>query len=472
MPDTEHGAQRLESLLPIYVLGLGIPQKRNGPVDLLPTHPILEKADAIVGGRAQLSQLAAHPGEKLLVGKDIDGLYQRMAALRADGKLLVALCSGDPLFFGLGARLAERFGPEAIRVLPGISSLQAAAAFLGLPWENLRAVSLHGRSGMLCLARAFLEGNSVFVLCDEGTSPPEIAQWLLERGCDNFTMHVLDNLVLGLEGEPDAEAYVCLAPEEARQWRGFSDQNPGEARPKARQRVLVIRNGKPSANPCAPAGGTSEKAAHPGRLLPGARPFGIEDARFTKENNLLTKLPLRAAGLAALGIEPGSTVWDLGAGSGAVSIEAARLAWQGQVFAVERDEKRLACIHANRARFMALNLEIVEGTLPGCLENIRQDGLPAPDRIFVGGGLGADAAQAARTLELAWEALRPGGRLLAHCVLLSSLELARAVLGRLAESVQVSSLQAAEASPLAGDMQLKALNPVFLVMARKAQRFT
>jgi precorrin-6Y C5,15-methyltransferase (decarboxylating) len=168
--------------------------------------------------------------------------------------------------------------------------------------------------------------------------------------------------------------------------------------------------------------------------------------------------------LACLGILPGDTVWDIGAGSGAVSIDASRLAWRGRVFAVEPKPARAAAIRVNRKRCRACTVEIVEGLFPDCLAAAS---LPRPQRIFLGGGLGGASEKAEALLRSAWDQLLPGGRLAAHCVLLASLERARAVLGALAGEVAVSVVTAAESTPLAGDLRLQALNPVFLVTARK-----
>ena len=216
-------------------------------------------------------------------------------------------------------------------------------------------------------------------------------------------------------------------------------------------------------------------------------PFGLPDASLAAENNLLTKATARAAGLAALGSEAGNTGWDLGAGSGAVSIEAARLACRGLVVAVEAKADRIPLIEENRRRFGAANLEILHGTLPDALDACCR-GFPRPDRIFIGGGLGGGsgrgpggkpgrgnaaepgASHAGQILHQAWEALVPGGRMVIHCVLLSTLESARECLARLGARAEVACIQASLSVPLAGDCRLQAQNPVFLISACKGER--
>lgn len=437
------------SMHPIYLLGLGMPSTQESARPGL-THPVLDKADVLVGGRSQLAPFAGHPAQKLLVDADTEGLYRRIGALRAQGKLLAALCSGDPLYFGLGARLAERFGPDALRVVPGLSSMQAAAAFLGIPWENMRSISLHGRSDMLPLAHALLEEKNLCLLCDPATSPARIAAWMLERGCSGYAVHLLENLRLGPDGAIIPEGY-------ARHDLQSAAALPHDERSTALALIILERTQE------APA---SDEMPHPGAW---SRPFGIDDSGLEKDRGVFTKLPVRAAGLGALGVEPGDTLWDIGAGSGAVSIDAARLAWRGQVFAIEGKGRRVAHLFANRRAFGAPNMEIVPEAFPACLEATgARPPLPRPHKIFVGGGLGGDPEDARELLRKAWAALLPGGRLLAHCVLLSSLGLARSTLHALAGKVEIQSIQASVSAAVGDDMQLKALNPVFLILARKS----
>ena len=460
---------------PLYVIGLGLPAGRDeaasrrefSPRPALGSLPVLAAAEILIGGKAQLAAFADHPAEKLVVGADMAALYERLDANRRAGRIQVVLCNGDPLFFGLGARLAERFGPEALRVLPGTSSLQAAAAFLGLSWENVTPVSLHGRSSRLPLAHALIAaragGGPVFLLTDSSNPPVSVAAFMKERGHDRYSLHLMENLHLTSEGVR-AERYTSLSVDQA---LSLVPENSGEKTP--RQLVMLLE----------PDRSESDEQT-------SGWPFGLPDASLATENSLLTKAPARAAGLAALGIEAGHTVWDLGAGSGAVSIEAARLAWRGLVVAVEGKADRISLIEKNRRRFGAANLEILHGILPGSL-HVCCERFPRPDRIFIGGGLGGGSGKglgygtgrgnaagtgesdAGNILHKAWEALLPGGRMVIHCVLLSTLEFARDRLAHLGASVDVTCIQASLSVPLAGDCRLQAQNPVFLVSVCKGE---
>lgn len=469
------------TLPPVQVIGLGPSAPDAGPdAKTLLALPLVREAQVLVAGRDVLAALAAHPAEKLPVTADIAGLMAAVDRNRRAGLRQTVLCSGDPLFFGLGASLVKALGPQALVLHPGISSLQAAAALLGLPWEGVRAVSLHGRASRLPLAWALMDGGPVFVLADAANGPGPLAAWMKERGLDCRALHVLEDLRLE-EGGVSAGRVVRLRLDQALHF----ERDQGAAPARACRRVMLI-----------------EPLPERDRPL-----LGLDDAAIAHERGLLTKQPVRAAALAALGVAPGHVIWDLGAGSGALAVEAALLARRGQVFAVERKPGRLRLIAENRQRFGAANLEIVPGELPDCLPDCPADCLPdclpgggtrggqyepgaeegsakeagreaafsearivppLPDGIFLGGGLGGPKARGEETLRRAYAALKPGGRLVAACVLLGSLELARSVLSGLGARVSVTSLQAAQSSPLAGDARLEALNPVFLVRGEKA----
>ena len=468
---------------PLYVIGLGLPFSSNGDspgfsrsID----HPVMASADVLIGGRAQLAAFSNHPAEKLLVGADAAKLYARIENNRNAGRTQVVLCGGDPLFFGLGARLAERFGADSLHILPGVSSLQAAAAFLGMAWEGVESVSLHGRTSRLALAHALIRARSggglVFVLADAVNHPAAVAAFMKERGCGRFIMHVLGNLHFVLhEGASRLSALSDysepLIPRQSRSGQAFAASVKAEYYARLTLDEALSLPKKPL-GPDHPLQLAMLLEPQEADAADPAWPFGVPDELLATEGELLTKGPVRATGLAALGIEPDHIVWDLGAGSGAVSVEVARLAFRGQVIAVEARAGRIALIEENRRRFGAANLEIVPGMMPGVLEQCASL-YPRPHRVFFGGGLGGGNDESSREaaeqiFQNAWNALLPGGRIVFHCILLSSLEFVRAQLAKAGAAAEVTCVQVSKSVPLAGDLRLQALNPVFLISARKA----
>ena len=390
---------------------------------------ILARAALVVGGSRLLQAVAAHipaQAEQATFGVPLAPVMESIRQGVEAGLDVVVLADGDPLFFGIGKRLLREVGREHLRVIPAISTVQAAAAALRVPWEEVAPVSLHGRSDWTPLFAALARSRLVALYTDDKNSPDRVAAALAGRGVEGIAYTVLEDL-----GTPEERIRTLSLDLAAR--TEFSPLN-----------IVIIR-----------------REAEPELSLG----LGMDDDAFLHENGLLTKGPVRAAGLARLGVRPHSVVWDLGAGSGAVAVEAAGLATHGAVVAVERLESRAAMIRENRRRAGAWNLDVVVGELPGCLDECLK-GRPDPDRIFIGGGLGrTDAGR--ELLSLACRRLASGGRLVVHCILLSSLEITREHLASLGWEHDIVQLQTASSDPLAGDIRFKGHNPVFILGAAK-----
>eukprot|EP00831_Metopus_contortus_P009874 TRINITY_DN13813_c0_g1_i1.p2 TRINITY_DN13813_c0_g1~~TRINITY_DN13813_c0_g1_i1.p2 ORF type:complete len:428 (+),score=130.24 TRINITY_DN13813_c0_g1_i1:674-1957(+) len=388
---------------------------------------VLAEADLVVGGKRLLAALPDRTLPDKAVRLPISGplapVIDTIRKVASDGKTVVVLADGDPLFFGIGKRLGEELGRENLRVEPTVSSMQLASARLALPWQEMDFVSLHGRDDFSPLYAALVRADLIAVFTDEINTPAEVARALLERGADCFSMTVLEDL-----GSPEEKIQLLALPET---WgMDFSKLN------------LVILE----------------------RLYPPEikLTLGIPDHFYLHQKNLITKLPVRATGLALLNVEPDSTVWDLGAGCGSVSIEASHLARRGRVFAVERNKTRAAMIRENIRRTGAWLVDTVLGTTPEALAT-----LPEPDRIFIGGGLGGDANQDNSLLKIASDRLKPRGRMVVHCILLDSLHTAKDHFQSMGWHFGVTQLQASATDSLAGDLRFKAQNPVFVLWAEK-----
>lgn len=402
---------------PVHVVGLR-------PGDLTPppgVEDILARAQVLVAGRRLLDAAprCCQPERSIPVAGALAPILDEIAGERAAGKAVVVLADGDPLFFGLGKRLIEFLGAARVVVHPNLCTLQMAAARVGLPWHDVRVVSLHGRSDFTPLFAALARFERIAVFTDPERGPAAVAQALLERGVADAQLVVLENL--GTPGETARR----LRLEEA--WDlPFSDLNL----------VLVERTAPPE--------------------IPLM--LGIPDHYYFHEKSLITKQPVRAAGLSMLGLLPDSVVWDLGAGCGSVAIEASHLAHEGRVFAVEREPRRAAMIRENVRRIGAWLVETVQGEMPESLVE-----LPDPDRVFIGGGLGENT----RTLAHACRRLKPGGRIVAHAILLDTLMRVKEYFQTHNWNFGVTQLQASHADRLAGDFMLRAQNPVFVIWAEK-----
>jgi precorrin-6Y C5,15-methyltransferase (decarboxylating) len=395
---------------PVWIVGMGM-----GPEDLTPAHQeAVRSAQVLVGGRRHLAVFESARAERIEIAGSLALLAETIAGKVQEGLRVAVLASGDPLFFGIGRFLAERLGGEKVRVLPNVNSVAAAFARLGRAWDEVPVVSCHGRSGGIHRLLAVLTREPVVtVLTDPVTDPACIARELRARGLDDADLWIMERL-----GGPD-ERVRRFAVDQAGQHR-FADPN-----------LVVIVQPEP---------------------VPAA--IGGAEAEFERVNGLITKSEARAVSLALMRIRPDHTVWDLGAGSGSVALEAAVLAWNGRVVAVEKDPERSGLLFRNRRRLRRWHVDLVAARLPEGM-----DELPDPDRVFVGGG-GRDLAA---ILQKAVPRLPPNGIVVVNCVLLASLETARRVLRDLGVQVDVVQVQVSRGRAVAAELRLEAQNPVWIV---------
>lgn len=296
-------------------------------------------------------------------------------------------------------------------VLPGLSSVQMLSAALGRPWQDWKLVSAHGRA---CDPVAeCMEGKPTFFLTGGSESPATLCAQLAAEGFGKLAAAVGENL-----GTPEQKVYTGTVGQlAASRFESLS--------------VLLV------------------EAAQ----VPPRRTQGLPDEAFVRGKVPMTKQEVRAAVLAKLGVQPGELLWDVGAGTGSVSVELALAAPRGRVYAVECDPEACALIRQNKEKFAVRNLTLVEGTAPAALEN-----LPAPDAVFIGGTKGNMAAVVEAAL-----ARNPAARICISAIALETLSAAVAALtahGLQAEVCQISVSRAKAAGKL---HLLMANNPIFLI---------
>jgi len=347
----------------LAVIGIG----DDGTASLGPAaQALLATAEVLVGGERHLAMVADHPAERLAWRSPLEATLEELEARR--GQRVVVLASGDPMCFGVGELLARRFAAAEMRVVPAPSAVSLACARLAWSRQEVEALSLHGRPAEL-LHRHLAPGARLIVLSHDGATPNRIAATLAAHGWGPSWLSVFEHL--GGAGERCVEG-IAAAWQPAR----FAALNTV---------AIECRAGADA--------------------IPRARVPGLPDDAF-RSDGMLTRREVRAAALARLMPLPGQRLWDVGAGSGAVAIEWLRATRGARAVAIERAAARCALIRENAAALGTPELEIVEGTAPGALT-----GLPAPDAVFVGGGVRAPGLLAA-----CWQALAPGGRLVANAV--------------------------------------------------------
>jgi len=367
----------------------------------------VEGADLVAGGRRLLDRLAPPGARRIPLGGEGGELATVLDALASETGTVCVLASGDPGFFGIVRALAERLGPDALDVHPAPSSVSLAFARVGLPWDDAVVVSAHGRP-LDAAARTAAGAPKAAVLTAPDAPPEELGRELVRLGAQHGRVAVCSRLGDADEAVVETDLYGLAAGS----WEPLS--------------VVVLLDGPP----VAPA---------------PVRGWGLPDGRFDHRRGMVTKAEVRAVALGKLGLPQAGVVWDVGAGSGSVAVECSRLAPGLRVVAVERRPDDAARARANAAAHEG-TVEVVEGEAPACL-----NGLPDPDRAFVGGG-------GLPVLEAVVARLRPGGRVVATYAAVDRAAAAFEVLGHLTQ-IGVSRGQ-----PLpGGGVRLAAENPVFVV---------
>ena len=352
----------------LSVIGLG----EEGLEGLSPlARQTYEAAEVLVGGARHLALLPEDGRERLAWPSPMMDLLPEIEA-RKERKVCV-LATGDPFCFGVGTALAKRFGHEVMNVIPGSSAFSLAAARLGWSLDRVETLSLHGRP--LSLLASFIHpGARLLALSENASTVAGVAEMLRARRFGDSRITVLEHM-----GGPQERIVTGLASED---WQG---------RDLADFNSLAI-----------------ECLAGPDAVLRPRAP-GLPDDAFVHDGQM-TKREVRAATLSALMPMPGQLLWDVGAGCGSVSIEWMRAERHSRAVAIERNDARLEMIAENAQALGAPGLKIVAGEAPAVL-----DGLEAPDAVFIGGGATGDGL-----IDLCWNALKPGGRLVANAVTLES----------------------------------------------------
>ncbi|MFO8032945.1 MAG: precorrin-6y C5,15-methyltransferase (decarboxylating) subunit CbiE [Desulfohalobiaceae bacterium] len=409
LPSSSHSADQL------HILGLGLDFTQLPPAYL----ELLQQADVVAGGQRMLQAFAHLPARQILVQTPLKQVVQDLEQALQNQEMTLVLADGDPLLFGLGSTLRKHLPLHKLRFYPNVSTLQAAASRLGLPWQNIPVHSLHGRNDLVPALRSLSWFGSAALFTDQKFSPDRLARELLALGVQDLELVVCQDLC-----SPE-ERIDTLDLQQAAE-SSFSQLNF----------VFLRRSREPEIRPC----------------------LGLEDTCFEHQKGLITKKEIRCLGLSQLAVQPQDTVWDLGSGCGSVAIEASCLAWQGRVHAVEKNQERCALISENIRRTGTHFIQVHNMSISQALEE-----LPSPQRIFLGGGLGSEP----EILASLWQRLCAPGRLVAHVVLLGSLQ---HILDFCRERDNLPGLiqaQISRGSSLSQDLRLAAQNPVYIVTLEK-----
>lgn len=398
----------------VTLIGMG-----SGTPELLTAQGLaaLQSSDLIIGAKRLLEHLPTDCTENrkaLYKPEDILSCLSEFPAANA-----VLLYSGDTGFYSGASKLLpmlRAFGISA-RVLPGVSSVQLLSAAIGRPWQDWKLVSAHGCACDPVAECLTAEGRPVFFLTGGTETPATLCAKLADA--DLGDAHAIAGENLGTPQE-----HLAFGTAQTLATKAFAPLS-----------VLLIEH----------------------TVLPARQTPGFPDDAFIRGEVPMTKQEVRAAALAKLAVRPTDTLWDVGAGTGSVSVELALAAPRGQVYAVECAPDACALIRQNREKFHAYNLSLIEGAAPQVLAD-----LPAPDAVFIGGTKGSMAEVVDAAL-----AKNPNARLCISAIALETLSAAIAALAAHGQTAEVTQLAVSRTRPAGKLHLLMANNPIFLITGER-----
>ena len=401
---------------PIILIGMG-----GDGMDGLGSEAVkaLESADIIYGGVRNLKSVQRLTQEKVAIKGDMGETIRSLRESLSGGKKVAVLASGDPFFYGIGKLLSEEFTADEIVTFPNLSSVQIAFSRIGETWEDAQVISLHGRK-IKGLAQKIAKSRKVAILTDDVNTPAAICTYLKKFNLNRFQITLLENI-----GYPD-EKITELNIEECRNC-STSALN-----------IIILRSSE----------------------TPGYGILGLDDTKLEKKEplkGLITKKEIRALSISLMNLQKNSTVWDIGSGSGSISIEAARICTDGYVYAIERDVESCKIIENNMIA-STVDAHIVHGIAPDVLEQ-----LPDPDAVFIGGTGGNMES----IIEYCLRRLKSGGKMIMNLTKMDSLSRSTEKLKELGIENTVTLVNISKSVSMRDSFRFSPLNPIFIVEVRK-----
>lgn len=397
----------------------------------------IQSANLVIGATRTLalfSEQLNHAKQKDLTGHLKDVPLWITDALEAEQQVVV-LATGDPLCHGIAGFLYKKLAGTYLQLIPNVSTIQLAFSSIGMSWQDAQIVSVHHKDagewqkgagpehGFYALLQVVFNADKLAVLTGPENTPDRIARMLLlENIADQFTITVAENLLSADEKIIQGDAVESIAEQT------FTGNDI----------VILQRKQKLKEN-----------------IL-----FGIQDSDFLQrkpDKGLITKREVRAVSLARMQLKSNSIVWDIGAGSGSVGLEAARLCHQGYVYAIEKNLADFEIASNNAKQLDIYNYQLINNKAPLGLEH-----WPDPDAIFIGGTGG----ELAELIKLCLQRLTNDGWLVMNFVTIENLTTAIATLKSLDCEWDMTQLQASRSQPILHMHRMQAENPVWIVSAK------
>ena len=423
---------------PVYIIGV----LDNGVEGICPAALVhIAETNVVIGAQRTLALFAQTFSESAVQHDIALGLSKVPGWIRDaqnDGLKVVVLATGDPMCHGIARYLINKLGSEYCEVIPNVSTLQLAFSRLGLAWQDAVITSAHSKDAgewsneagpehglypvLQSVQNALQQKGLIALFTSPENTPDRIARMLVSAGLGElFTMSVAESLLT--DGENIIRHLSLLDAADAL----FVNPN-----------VVVLQ-----------------------RITENRFPlFGLADNAYAQrkpDKGLITKREVRAVSLARLQLHSSSVVWDIGAGSGSVGLEAARLCPAGFVYAIEKNPADFAIAEKNRKNMAVCNYRVQHAKAPELLAT-----WPDPDAVFFGGSGG----ELAELIRLCLSRLKPGGWLVMNFVTLENLTQATQILKEQNTQWDVTQLQASRSQPILHMHRMAAENPVWIVCAQ------
>ncbi len=400
----------------IHVIGAGIAGHEGFTPQAL---ELINQSELLFGAQRLLGLFPDFSGETFPL--DDSNRAEMVSRLQDCNGRVVVLASGDPLFFGLGRYLLRNLAEELIEFHPNVTSVQYAFAKIREPWDDSVFISVHDRD-LKDVVDRIVANDKAAILTDGINTPGMISRELLSRRRGGYKAYLCENLGTAAEKIRVTNIKGLLELEVA----------PLNV-------LILIREYEDDIQEYIPT-------------------LGIPDEEFVSLKQLITKEEVRVVTLAKLKLRHDMCLWDIGAGSGSICIEADPLLPDGRIFAIERNSEYRQFIKENLQKFNTRNVALIEGDAPDCLEE-----LPDPDRVFIGGSGG----RLWEILDTVDQRLAVGGRIVLNASTLDTLTSANEYFGNAGYQVEVVTLNIARTRPHSNYKMFEAYDPVYILTAVK-----
>lgn len=401
---------------------------------------MIQSAELVIGASRTLSLFSKQIESS--EQKDLTGHLKEVPGWIADalqaGTQVIVLATGDPLCHGIASYLYKKLSHKQLQVIPNISSVQLAFAQIGLSWQDAKIASVHSKDagewekaagpehGFYPLLQTIFNSDKLAILTGPENTPDRIARMMTtENVADQFDMTVCENLLCVDEKIMHNESVAFIAEQ------SFNGND-----------IVILHR----------------KIERKSNIL-----FGLQDSDFHQrkpDKGLITKREVRAISLARMQLRNNSIVWDIGAGSGSVGLEAARLCSQGYIYAVEKNSADFEIASKNAAQLDVYNYQIINNKAP-----VGLDEWPSPDAIFIGGTGG----ELAELIHLCLNRLAARGWLVMNFVTIENLTTAIETLKKLDANWDMTQLQASRSQPILHMHRMQAENPVWIISVQGKQ---